>query len=251
MSAAQIDPQDHVAPGTGLHVTLGKVLAVVGPLLAIVASYGIALVVLLVIGVWRQLQEKKAIAQLHGSAVRVGPQQFSAIHKIAKSTAAQIGLDEVPEIYVVETNIQNAAAMKVGRKQFVILTDDIIVGLAKMKSFGALKFVVAHELAHHALGHTGWLRGTCRTVNMRLCRLDEFSCDAVAAAAVGDDEAIRDAFAVLATGPQLFPQLNKDSFLRQAREVAADKNSKKSERGQEHPLLLRRLARLSDDAVAV
>jgi hypothetical protein len=49
---------------------------------------------------------------------------------------------------------------------------------------------------------------------------------------------------VLLTGPQLVPFVNREAVLRQAAEVATDKNSVKAERNLSHPLLLRRIQRM-------
>ena len=82
-----------------------------------------------------------------------------------------------------------------------------------------------------------------------LSRLDEFSCDAVAHALVGDAAAAQDALTLLLIGPQLFAKVNRVALEQQAGEVAADKNSKKSERKLSHPLLLRRYHAITNPTV--
>jgi len=246
----QINPQDHVAPGTKLHTLVGWVLLLlIGPLLVlatIVFTYGLALLGWIIAGVFYVSYIKQAQARLKGSAVEVSATQFPEIHAIVTDYAQQLGLTEVPTTYIIEDNHQNAVALKHGGKNFVILIDDIVYGAAATGNSKALSFIIGHELAHHALGHTGFFRRMIASSYATLSRLDEFSCDAVAHALVGDAAAAQDALALLLIGPQLFAKVNRAALEQQAAEVAADKHSKKSERKLSHPLLLRRYHALTN-----
>ncbi len=62
-----------------------------------------------------------------------------------------------PELFIVEDNQQNAFAIKHGSKSYVVLIDDTVFGAMATGNAGALHFIIAHELAHHALGHKGAL----------------------------------------------------------------------------------------------
>ncbi len=239
-----IDPKAHIAPGTGLHVFIGwLVLLVVGPILflfAVVATYGIALLALLIAGAFYFTLVKQAQARLKGSAVQVSASQFPEIHAIVQNYAQRLGLKEAPQTYILEDNQQNAMALKHGSKHYVILIDDIVYGATATGNDKTLAFVIGHELAHHALGHTGFWRHMIAARYPTLSRLDEFSCDAVAHALVGDTTAAHDAIALFLVGPQLYQKVNRAALAQQALELAADKHAKKSERALSHPLLLRR-----------
>ena len=242
-----VDARQHVAPGTGLHSFLGWAgLLIFGPLAAIALAfitYGIALVVWLVAGIMYFGKIKRARAAIRGSALEVGPNQFPEVHARVQEFSARLGLKQPPEVYIIEDNMQNAYAMKFGSRMCVVLIDDVVHG-AKSRSDEALDFIVAHELAHHALGHTGLLRSTIRAHYKTLSRLDEISCDAVAHALVADREAALEAMTLLLVGPFLFDRVNLDALRQQAESVIADKHSKRAERSMTHPLLLRRYARL-------
>ena len=245
-----VRPKEHVAPGTRLHSFIGWTgLFLLGPLVALVTilvTYGVALIFWIGAGLFYWSRVAQARARLRGSAVRVGEDQFPDIHAAAVDMSRRIGLPECPDVYVMEDSQQNAFALKQGRRQTVVLIDDVVHGCLAAGGAGALNFVLAHELAHHALGHTGMLRAFIASKYPPLSRLDELSCDAVAHAVVGDPAAARDALALLLIGPQLFPEVNREALARQAREVAADRHAKKSEKSLTHPLLLRRYARLDD-----
>lgn len=108
----------------------------------------------------------------------------------------------------------------------------------------ALQFIIGHELAHHALGHTSLFRLALARVVKPLSRLDELSADATALQLLGNREAATDGMLMLTIGPQLIPYVDRDALLRQASEVAENKLSKKAEAGLTRPLALRRLAAL-------
>ncbi|HEV2319873.1 MAG TPA: hypothetical protein VGV18_08995 [Verrucomicrobiae bacterium] len=67
-----------------------------------------------------------------------------------------------------------------------------------------LSFIIAHEIAHHALGHTKYFRSQLRAAMKWLARLDEFSCDAVANEVAGDRTASAKALTLLTSGPNCF-----------------------------------------------
>jgi Zn-dependent protease with chaperone function len=250
----RIDPKQYVAKGTGFHSFVGwTLLLILGPIIilfTILATYGVALIAWIIAAVLYSSRTRTARARLRGSAVRVDGAQFPEIHEAARGMAERLGLAECPDVYVVEDNQQNAFALKHGSKRCVVLIDDIVYGALATGNAKALHFILAHELGHHALGHTHLLRSMISSKYLPLSRLDEFSCDAVAHALVGDTTAARDALTLLLIGPQLFQRINKQALDQQAHDVVADRFSKKSEARLSHPLLLRRYARLQEARTA-
>jgi Zn-dependent protease with chaperone function len=154
-----------------------------------------------------------------------------------------MGLKAAPAIYIFEGNTINAIAARVAGRKVIILQDDLVDACLRSGDARTMGFVLGHEMAHHALGHTGLIRASLRLSLKKLSRLDEFSCDSVANALVHDSRVSATAIALLVTGPQLMPYLNLDALMKQAQEVSMEKAAKKAERKLTHPLLLRRLAR--------
>jgi hypothetical protein len=239
-----IQPKNYVAPGTGLHTTIAWILFPFVILVTILITYGMALIAWLIAAAMYHIHMRKARALMRGSALLLGPQQFPEIHAIVHACSQAMGLPKVPEVYLLEDNQQNAFAVKYGGRQCVVLVDDIVFGAEATGNRQALAFIIAHELAHHALGHTGLIRGFLRDYYKPLGRLDELSCDAVAHAVINDPTATRDGLTLLLVGPQLFARVNQPALAGQAVQVDGDKFSKKAERSLSHPLLLRRYARL-------
>ena len=126
----------------------------------------------------------------------------------------------------------------------IVLIDDIVFGCRATGDYQTLDFVIGHELAHHALGHTGIIRGTMRQVYRPISRLDEFSCDAVANELVGDQNVSLNAITLLTVGPQLYPQVNQAALREQVEKVMKNKKTKKSESASTHPHILRRYGAL-------
>jgi Zn-dependent protease with chaperone function len=232
-----------VEPGTGLAFALAIVVGIFAILLGGLVSYGILWIALLIAPIADYFNRKKAMALLRGSSVAVGPDQFPEIHNAAVTLAQRLGLRAMPEVFVVEGNTINAAAMKVAGRQVIVLLDDIVDACVRSGDPRTLNFILGHEMAHHALGHTGIIRSNLTRLFKKLSRLDEFSCDAVANALVGDSRVSARGICVLTVGPQLLPYLNVTSLIQQAAQVAADKNSTRAERKLTHPLLLNRLSR--------
>lgn len=245
MPLRKVAPQSQVAPGTGFHFAVAATLTILfGPLLLLfvtIASYGIGTIIWLVS---LYMRAKKAHAQLHGSALKVGPRQFAEVHSAATDLCAALNVKELPAIYILEDNKQNALAIKHGKNHYVILIDDIVYGAEATGNPDALRWILAHEIAHHALGHTGLFRRILTTWYKKLARLDEESCDRVAHAVLADPAATRDALALLLVGPHLYAKVDRAALEQQAREVAADKYTKKAEARESHPFLLHRYAKL-------
>jgi len=241
MSDHAIDLKKHIAKGTGFHTTAAYLAALIIFIVAVVATMGIALIFPIVGWMFSYFRDRKAMAHLKGSSLQVGPQQFTEIYESAERMSQRLGLKGCPNVFIAEDNTQNAKALKIGSKANVVLIDDLVFGTEATGNPEALDFVIGHELAHHALGHTGALRGKISAVYPKLSRLDEFSCDSVATELAGSKQAAYDALALLLIGPQLFSKVNHTALAEQAEAVCNDKVTKRAEKTMSHPVLLRRL----------
>jgi Zn-dependent protease with chaperone function len=236
-----VDPKKLLSKGTGFYSTLGWLMLIAWACILTAATMGVGLLMLLVSPIVEAFRWKKVRALIRGQGVQVSSDQFPELHRTVEAFARRLGMKEVPEVYVVEDSMQNGFAVKLGTKDIIMLTDDVISGALRSGDPRALGFVVGHELAHVALGHTKTLRGIMRTVFKALSRADELTADNVATALIGDARVAVKGITLLTVGPQLMPHLNPAALERQAREVVADKNSKKAEKRLSHPLLLRRI----------
>ncbi len=265
-AGAEVDARQHVEPGTvgALACVLGILLVSAGFLA--LGLYGAflgqhpgrptaqlgdslsglfsVLMIALVLAVPSYFAVRKAKAILRATALRVGPRQFPEIHACASEYARRLGLSEPPEVYVLDASMVNAFALKFKKRSMIVLTDETVAACLEGRSPGALGFVIAHELAHVALGHTRWWRLLLRRYR-KLSRLDECSADNVACELVGSREAALDGVLLLSAGPRLLSFVDRAAALEQAAEVADDRTTARIEHGLTHPLTLRRLDRIA------
>jgi Zn-dependent protease with chaperone function len=236
-----VDARSFIEPKTGLAVALGSI--VLGIFLLISLIVWVIIIVLLVGLIVDHFRRKKALAHLKGSSIEINKEQFPEIYACVQTVAQRLGLSHTPAVYLTEGNTINASAIRLAGRQVVVLMDDIVYASLMSEEPRTLTFIIGHELAHHALGHTKYFRSQLRAMMKWLSRLDEFSCDAVANEIVGDKTVSAKALTLLTSGPQLFRFVNTAQLTEQTREVVADKQSKKAEKHLTHPLLLRRLYR--------
>jgi len=245
-----IDARQFVTPGTRLHVAIAYSVTVVLGVVAAAATAGVVLLVIVLGWLVDLVLRRRVMAMLRGSCVEVGPEQLPAVYACVKTYAERVGLPEVPRVFVVEGNSVNAFAMRLGSRSVITLVDDVVWGALESGNHRALSFVIAHEVAHHALGHTNHLRRVLALAYKVLSRLDELSADAVALQLVGDRQAACDGLMMLMIGPQLMPFINREQLLAQAASVHADKQTKRAERPFTHPFLARRIHVLNQLALA-
>jgi Zn-dependent protease with chaperone function len=199
-------------------------------------------------------------------AVKVSERQFPHIYSLVRDGSYILDLPDVPEVFVVQDPLVNAAAL--GRdKPFIVIS----TGLVNLHDEEELRFVVGHELGHILSGHAVY-----RTMLLWLIQLagriawmpigfiglraiiwgleewfrkSELSCDRAGLLACQDPDAARRALMKLAGGPQL-SELNPDAFREQAHEYDAVPDLRDSIlkllqlQGNTHPFAVVRFAEL-------
>jgi len=240
----KVNAKDHVEKGTEFNVILASLVALLGSLFLIAISYGVLLIFLLIYPFIKGYIHKKAMALIHGSGVRVSETQFPQIYECFLTLKQRLGIDKDVSLYIVEANVLNAASIRYGKGNVITLTDDLIQGCLASGNPKALSFVIAHELGHIALNHTGPLRTWLTKFFKKLSRLDEYSCDSVAMALIQDNSSAFTGLLLLTVGWALLPYVNQQALAAQSEEVEKNKYSKKAERTHTHPLLLHRIHRV-------
>ena len=124
-------------------------------------------------------------AQLRTSGVRMSPTQFPEGYRMVAEAAEQFGMRRVPDAYVLSGNgMINAFAAGHGYRRFVCVYSDLFEVGGKVRDPEALRFVIAHEVGHHAAGHTSYFRLLFSNFMMRipilgnaLSRAQEYTAD--------------------------------------------------------------------------
>lgn len=155
-------------------------------------------------------------------SVRIGEEQFPEIYKIACEYTKRLGLKRVPQIYVKQNGgVINAFASYFFFRNYILINSDIFdVAYLKYNDIDALSFVLAHEMAHIAFGHTKiWYNFGIMVskyipfLYSALSRAREYSCDSVAKFLC--PQGVHGMFIIL-TGKHLYNKIDVEAYLRQA-----------------------------------
>lgn len=159
------------------------------------------------------------IARLRKNAVLLGERQFPDVFATVKSIAADIGMAELPEVYLVqEGGALNAFAAKFLSRDFVAIYSEVFE-LAYAQGEDALRFVIAHELGHL---HRRHLRGRWKILPgfiipflaLAYSRACEYTCDRYGK--VYGKPAGNQGLLVLAAGTSLYGKVNEEEIVKQA-----------------------------------
>jgi Zn-dependent protease with chaperone function len=157
------------------------------------------------------------LGRLRGNAVRVSERQFRDLHEIVVQQCRALDM-EVPDVFVTQAGgMLNAFATKFFRRRFVILFSDV-VELAREQGEAAVRFVVAHELAHLKRRHLSlrWLIFPAMLVpflGSAYSRAREYTCDRFGARLV--PEGAVSGLLVLAAGKRLYREVDTNEYVQQ------------------------------------
>jgi Zn-dependent protease with chaperone function len=180
----------------------------------------IGIIILIVFLALSIIMHALMIGYIRGNAVKLSEEQFPNVYARAKELSEKMGLEKVPDIFVLESSgILNAFATRFfGRNMVVIFSD--IFDLAVEKGEDELAFIIAHELAHIKRRHvllqilllpSKWIPFLGEAY-LRAC---EYTCDRYAAYYVNNFEAAKNALTILAIGKRLYKGVNHWAYLKQ------------------------------------
>lgn len=159
------------------------------------------------------------VAYVRGSAVRLGPDQFPELHAAVVRLAGQIGLDPVPEAYLMQAGgTLNAFATRFLRAHMIVLFSDLLEACGD--NTAARDMIVAHELGHVHRGHLRWhwLLLPAHLVpflSTALSRAREYTCDRYGLAGAGSTDGALLGLAILSAGGRHGPLVNRRVFVAQ------------------------------------
>lgn len=193
------------------------------------------------------------IAHVRGSAVRLGPDQFPALHDRVAALAERMGMDTVPETYILQAGGSlNALATRFLGANIVVLFSDLLEACGDDES--ARDMIIAHELGHIRCGHLKWhwvlIPSTLVPfLGTALSRAREYTCDRFGLAGAGNTEGALKGLSILAAGARYGPRINREALVRQR----AAFNTGMMTLGEwlsTHPPLAKRLAQIEPGLTA-
>jgi Zn-dependent protease with chaperone function len=159
------------------------------------------------------------VAYVRGSAVRLGPDQFPELYSAVVRLAARIGLDPMPEVYLMQAGGSlNAFATRFLRTHMVVLFSDLLEACAD--NTGARDMIIAHELGHVHRGHLRWHwvllpAHLVPFLSQALSRAREYTCDRYGLAGAGSTDGALIGLAILSAGGRHGPLVDRRVFVAQ------------------------------------
>ncbi|MBN3858444.1 M48 family metallopeptidase [Paraburkholderia sp. Ac-20340] len=185
-----------------------------GAMIKLYVGYGVAIVIFL----WIAALAYRATA--FGNMILLGPKQFPELHAMVVEGASEIGLNEPPKTFLYNSHgVFNAFARRLFGGRYVFLTS----ALVEASSDAQVRFVIGHELGHHAAGHLNPWINTLKLpaklipfLGKAYSRSREYTCDNAGAYLSKDFHASRSALQMLGCGcKRLNSAMNCDAFVEQ------------------------------------
>lgn len=190
------------------------------------------------------------IAHVRGNGVRLGPDQFPDLHADVERMARRLGLDTVPETYVMQAGgTLNAFATRFLGANIVVLFSDLLEACGDNRA--ARDMIIAHELGHVKEGHLKWHWVLLPSLivpflGSALSRAREYTCDRYGLAGAGDIDGALTGLTILAAGAQHGPNVNREALVRQ-RELLSGVWMTIGQWLSTHPPLAKRLVALDPE----
>lgn len=156
-------------------------------------------------------------ARAFGHFVLLSERQFPHLHAMVTEGAAALGFKTPPRAFLFNSNgVFNAHARRLLGKRYVFLTS----ALVEADTDAQIRFVIGHELGHHAAGHLAWGKNLLKLpahavpfLGPAYARSRELTCDRVGAYLAQDPHAARSALQMLACGcARLNASMDADAF---------------------------------------
>ena len=227
---------------------ISLVISVLFWLLLLVGTLGIALLYAAMFFVFYLFAHSALIAYIKGTAVKITPQQFPDLHERLTGCCRRLGIDPVPETYLLHGDgAFNAFATRFLGTNFVVLLSDVVDALESRP--GAINFYLGHELAHIHRKHLVWRPVLLPASILPLLgaayhRAREATCDNYGAACCDDPQDAVVGLSVLAAGGQRWKSMSFSEYLAQARETSGFWMSL-HELISDYPWLVKRVARVT------
>jgi Zn-dependent protease with chaperone function len=189
-------------------------------ILLVVSIFGIVYAVAL--GLFFFVSQMAFVAYVRGSGVRLGPDQFPAIHRRVVDLARAMDM-EPPAAYLLQAGgTLNAFATRFARRDLIVLYSDLLEACGDNE--GARDMIIAHELGHVRCGHLRWLwlilpGYFVPFLGSAYARAREYTCDRFGLAGAGSPADAVLGLTILSAGGQLAPSVNLRAFVRQREDL--------------------------------
>ena len=209
-------------------------------LLLVYVVYGIAIALF----IWISSVLYRASA--YGNMIMLSPAQLPHLHAMVEEASKKLGLKQTPTAFIFNSNgLFNAFARQILGRNFVFLTS----ALVEANDDPETKFIIGHEVGHHAAGHLRFWPHLIRLpghmvpfLGSAYSRSREYTCDQLGAYVSRDFNASQGALQMLGCGcRRVKGELNGEAFLAQEK-LVPPVSGFVAEIFRSHPRLTRRIA---------
>ncbi|MET0101487.1 MAG: M48 family metalloprotease [Sedimenticola sp.] len=184
----------------------------------IVGTMGVALLFILLGYLFFLFAQSAFISYLKGTGVKISEEQFPDLHNRLLSCCEKVGVEEIPEAYILRTDFFNALATRFLGRHFVVLFSDVIDALEDQP--GAINFYLGHELGHIHRKHLLWgpvlmPASVLPVIGTALRRAEEYTCDRYGVACCQNESDIKSALAAIAAGDTKWKTINSEAYIGQ------------------------------------
>ncbi len=190
---------------------------------SILTTYLVAFIYIGMFILFMKLMSIILVGYIKGNAIKVSKDQFPETFDILYSQSKKLGLDEVPDMYILQGNgALNAFATRLSNTNFVVLFSDIFE-IAHEEGEDAVSFIIGHELGHIKRKHIHWTRSVMTLparfipfLNSAYSRAREYTCDNI-----GYNLSPKGAISgllILAAGKKLYKKINVSNFIDKSQE---------------------------------
>ena len=191
-------------------------------------------------------------ASAYGNMTMLSPSQLPHLHAMVEEASQKLGLKKTPTAFIFNSNgLFNAFARQILGRNFVFLTS----ALVEANDDAEVKFIIGHEVGHHAAGHLAFWPHLIRLpghavpfLGSAYSRSREYTCDQLGAFVSRDFSASQGALQMLGCGcRRVKGNLNGEAFLAQEKLVPPFSGFV-AEIFRSHPRLTRRIAAIRNTA---
>lgn len=194
-------------------------ISVMTYLLLIVSLIGI--LYLIFAAIFSTIVKGILIGSIKGNAIKLSHTQLGDIYNEYTQLAKQMGFDEVPDIYLIQSGGDlNAFATRFIGRDFVVVYADVLE-MAYEEGLDEVKFILAHELGHLKANHLRrrWLIGVGLMIPLlghAYLRACEYTADRYGA--YYSPNGAQKGLLLLAAGKKLYKNVDIDQYIKQTSE---------------------------------
>ena len=162
-------------------------------------------------------------AYVRAMSLKITPRNFPEVYELIESFARRLGMEKVPDTFVVQQNgILNAFSSFILRRQYIQINSEIFeAAYREHHDLESVAFVIAHEIAHIYYGHSTlhynlwiWFSENIPLFGAIASRTREYSCDRLAQRLTNNDGI--DAMLMLVVDRHLYKMVDKRDYVEEA-----------------------------------